>query len=316
MFWLLERGGFIGGHLVRYLHKKNHWVRGADIKKHEYGMEDADEFCLADLRDPNACIAACKDVDWVFNLAADMGGIGYITGNHRRIFMNNIKINMNMLEAAHANYVDRYLYSSSACVYPQHLQKSEKVVALKESDAYPADAEPGYGWEKLFSELMNKYFYEDAGLKTYVARFHNIYGPFGTYDGGKEKAPAAICRKVAKAPHDGEIEIWGDGHQTRSFCYIDDCVEALYRLIQTDFHEPLNIGYDKLVSINELVSMVIKISGKKLTTRHDLSAPQGVRGRNSDNTLSRDVLHWEPQIGYEEGLDETYHWILDVLEPI
>ena len=307
-------GGFIGGHLVRHLRKNGHWVRGADIKKHEFRTEEANEFCYADLRSPECCHSVCKDMDWVFNLAADMGGIGYITGNHRRILINNIKINMHMLEAAHANYVDRYLFSSSACVYPQHLQKSEKVVALKEDDAYPADAEPGYGWEKLFAELMNQYFWQDTGLKTYIARFHNIYGPYGTYDGGKEKAPAAICRKIAQVQDEGEIEIWGDGNQTRSFCYIDDCVEALYRLIQTDFHEPLNIGYDKLISINELVALVADVSGKKIHTRHNLLAPQGVRGRNSDNTLAHRVLKWQPQIDYKEGLSATYKWISGKIE--
>jgi len=302
-------GGFIGHHLVKYLKNKGYWVRGDDIKNPEFEETDADDFKSLDLREFDNCMKACEGVDEVYQLAADMGGIGYITSSHAEIFRNNALINLHMLEAARRNKVKRYLYTSSACIYPMYLQKSPDVKMLKEADAYPADAEPGYGWEKLFSELACQYYIEDYKFKTHVVRFHNIFGPLGTYEGGKEKAPAAICRKIARALKEDEIEVWGDGKQTRSFCYIDDCVEGLYLLMQSNYLQPLNLGQDRLISLNELVDIITKISGKKITKKYDLSKPQGVRGRNSDNTKLRQVLDWEPQISLEQGLEKTYKWI-------
>lgn len=302
-------GGFIGGWLTTYMKNKGYFVRGADIKFPEFSLLDPDEFYKVDLRDMSNCLEVTKDVDWVFQLAADMGGIGYITSNHADIMRNNLLINSNMLEASRINGVKKFLFSSSACVYPQHLQRSEDVVPLKESDAYPADAEPGYGWEKLMTELLCKYYREDHSLQTYIVRFHNVGGMYGTFDGGKEKAPAAICRKVAKANNGDSIDIWGDGKQTRSYMYVGDCVEGLYRLINSDFHDPLNLGTDRLVSVDELVDIICSIAGKKLNKVHDTSKPQGVRGRNSDNALCRQVLGWEPSTSLETWLKETYKWI-------
>ncbi|UCD15450.1 MAG: NAD-dependent epimerase/dehydratase family protein, partial [Candidatus Omnitrophota bacterium] len=229
---------------------------------------------------------------------------------------NNALINMHMLEAARINKITNYLYTSSACVYPQYLQKNADVKPLKEEDAYPADAEPGYGWEKLFSELACQYYLEDYGFKSHVVRFHNIFGPLGTYEGGREKSPAAICRKIALVNDEDEIEVWGDGCQTRSYCYIDDCVEGIYRLMQSDYTDPLNLGQDRLITINGLVDIVAGIAGKKITKRHDLTKPQGVRGRNSDNTKLRQVLGWEPQISLEEGLKRTYEWISEQVNKV
>jgi nucleoside-diphosphate-sugar epimerase len=248
-------------------------------------------------------------MDEVYQLAADMGGIGYITSNHAVVFRNNALINLHMLEAARNIRVKKYLFTSSACIYPQYLQNKPDVRPLKEEDAYPADAEPGYGWEKLFTELACRYYMKDYGLKTYAVRFHNIFGPLGTYEGGREKSPAAICRKIALAKQEDEIDIWGDGLQTRSYCYIDDCVEGIYRLMQSEYHDPINLGQDRLITINELVDMIAKISGKKITKRHDLAKPQGVRGRNADITLIKKVLGWEPRISLEDGLEKTYKWI-------
>ncbi len=238
-----------------------------------------------------------------------MGGIGYITGNRVDITRNNVLINAHMLEAARANGASRYFYSSSACIYPMYRQTSPDVTPLKEEDAYPADPEEGYGWEKLYAEKLCQYYTEEGKLDTRVARFHNIYGPLGTYDGGREKAPAAISRKVALAEDGGEIEVWGDGQQTRSFTYIDDCVEGIYRIAVSDHPEPLNLGTDRLISVDGLVDLISGIAGKTLVKRHDTSKPQGVRGRNSDNSLLRDVLGWEPQITLEDGLERTYRWI-------
>jgi nucleoside-diphosphate-sugar epimerase len=238
-----------------------------------------------------------------------MGGIGYITAYHADIMRNNALINFNMLEAARKNKVKKFLFTSSACVYPQYLQDKPDVKPLKETDAYPADAEPGYGWEKLFAELACKYYMEDHGLKTYSVRFHNIFGPLGTYEGGKEKSPAAICRKIALAKDGDEIEIWGDGKQTRSYCYIDDCVEGICRLMQSNYHEPINLGQDRMVTIDELVDIVANIAGKNIIKKHDLSKPQGVRGRNADITLMKKSLDWQPKISLEEGLEKTYKWI-------
>ena len=303
-------GGFIGHHLVKRLKADGHWVRGADLKYPEYEKSAADEMEILDLRKVENCEQATRGgIDEVYNLAADMGGIGYITAFHADISRNNILINAHMLEASRQNGVKRFLFSSSACVYNQAKQKDPNVTALREEDAYPADPEPGYGWEKLFAEELCRYYYKDYGFETAIVRFHNVYGPLGTYEGGKEKAPAAISRKVAVAQDGDEIEVWGDGEQTRSFMHVDDCVEGLIRLMASGYREPLNLGTDELVTINELVDMVARVAGKKIRKRHNLSGPQGVRGRNSDNTRLREVLGWEPSIHLEKGLANTYPWI-------
>ena len=303
-------GGFIGHHLVKRLKAEGNWVRGADIKAPEYESSAADEFEILDLRQYENCELATRGgVDHVYNLAADMGGIGYITAYLANISRNNILINVNMLEASRQNGVKRFLFSSSACVYAQSKQLSPEVTPLVEEDAYPADPEPGYGWEKLFAEELCKYYRHDYRLATYAVRFHNVYGPLGTFEGGKEKAPAAISRKVALARDGGEIEIWGDGEQTRSFMYVDDCVEGLLRLMASQHHDALNLGTDRLVTINQLVDLVSTVADKKLVMRHDLSKPQGVRGRNSDNTRLKKVLGWEPKVSLETGLGITYKWI-------
>jgi nucleoside-diphosphate-sugar epimerase len=302
-------GGFIGHHLVRRLTREGYWVRGVDVKPPDFESSPADEFVVFDLRVWENCLQATTDVDQVYNLAADMGGIGYITANHAGISHNNILINTHMLEASRTQGVQRFLFSSSACVYPQYKQNDPDVTPLKESDAIPADPEPGYGWEKLFAEELCRYYKKDYGMETRIVRFHNVYGPMGTYEGGKEKAPAAISRKVALADDGSEIEVWGDGQQTRSFMYVDDCVEGLLRLMASDYSEPLNLGTDRLVTIDQLIDLVSHVARKKLKKRHDLSRPQGVRGRNSDNTLLNRVLAWEPSIDLEEGLKITYEWI-------
>ena len=304
-------GGFIGHHLVSSLAEKGYWVRGADQKRPEYDSTAADEFMTVDLRDAANCLAAAADVDEVYHLAADMGGIGFISGAHAEIARNNTRINLGMLEAARLSGTKRFLFSSSACVYPLHLQTSPDVTPLREHEAWPAQPEEGYGLEKLFCEKMCQYYQEDYGLQTRVVRFHNVYGPLGTYDGGREKAPAAISRKVAKVRDGDEIEIWGDGEQTRTFMYIDDCIEGIYRIMRSGHSEPLNLGTDELVTINGLVDIVSNFAGKRLTKRHDLSRPQGVRGRNSDNSLLRTVLGWEPLITLRTGIAPTYRWIED-----
>jgi GDP-D-mannose 3', 5'-epimerase len=302
-------GGFIGHHLVKDLVNKGYWVRGVDIKYPEYEVSPAQEFELFDLRRFDNCLIATRGIDEVYHLAADMGGIGYITAFHARIASNSAMSSLHVLEAARLNAANRFLYSSSACVYPQYLQESAEVTNLREEDAYPADPERGYGTEKLFTEELCRYYYEDYGFETRVARFHNVYGPLGTYEGGKEKAPAAISRKVALAPDGGEIEVWGDGEQTRSFMYVDDCVEGIYRIMRSDYAYPLNLGTDELVTINQLVDLVGETAGKGIIKSHDLSKPQGVRGRNSDNSKLREVLGWEPKIPLREGLVPTYRWI-------
>ncbi len=306
-------GGFIGHHLVKRLKADGYWVRGVDLKYPEYEPTTADEFEILDLRRWDNCLQATRGIQQVYQLAADMGGIGYITEYHADIASNNILINTHMLRASHVNGIRRFLYSSSACVYAQSKQKSAEVLPLKEGDADPADPEPGYGWEKLFTEQLCQYFYKDYGFETRIVRFHNVYGPLGTYDGGKEKSPAAICRKVALANDGGSIDIWGDGKQTRSYMYIDDCVEGLIRLMASSWRDPLNLGTDRLVSIDELVDMVCAIAGKTLRKQHDLDKPQGVRGRNSDNSRLRQVLAWEPSIPLETGLRHTYTWIAEEL---
>jgi nucleoside-diphosphate-sugar epimerase len=302
-------GGFIGHHLVKYLVRKGHAVRGVDIKDPEYEPSAAQEFLRLDLRRLEDALMASRGVNEVYHLAADMGGIGYITAAHADIARNNVMINVNILEAARLNGVGHLLFSSSACIYPQYLQQMPDVTPLKEDDAYPADPEEGYGWEKLFMEKLCQYYREDYGLETRVVRFHNVYGSLGTYDGGREKAPAAICRKVATTPDGGEIEVWGDGDQTRSFMYVDDCVEGIYRIMHSGHPHPLNLGTDELVTINQLVDLVAAIAGRRITNRRDLSKPQGVRGRNSDNTKLRNVLGWEPRVPLQEGLIPTYRWI-------
>ena len=307
-------GGFIGWHLARYLKKKGYWVRGVDIKDPEFQPSHADEFLLLDLRMMANCEKACKGVDWVFNLAANMGGIGYITRVHAPVMWDNALININMIEAARKAGVKRYFFSSSACVYPVYRQKDTDVSGLKEQEAIPAEPDTPYGWEKLFTEILLLAYAQDFGMKIRIARFHNIYGPVGTWKGGKEKAPAALCRKVAMADDLGEIVIWGDGKQTRSFCYIDDCVEGFYRLLLSNYNKPLNIGSDRMVTIDELADIIIEISQKKITRKYDPSKPQGVRGRNSDNTLMRKALNWEPKVELEEGLKITYEWIKDQTE--
>jgi GDP-D-mannose 3', 5'-epimerase len=303
-------GGFIGHHLVRRLKADGFWVRGVDLKHPEYEDSGADEFELLDLRKFDNCLLASRGgINHVYNLAADMGGIGFITANHADIARNNILINAHMLEASRLEGVQKFLFSSSACVYAQAKQKDASVEPLKEEDAFPADPEPGYGWEKLYAEQLCRYYWHDYRFETRIVRFHNVYGPLGTYDGGREKAPAAISRKVALAPPRGSIEIWGDGEQTRSFMYVDDCVEGLLQIMASDYREPLNLGTDRLISIDGLVDLICGIANKKLTKVHDLSKPQGVRGRNSDNSLLRKVLGWEPSISLEQGLGITYPWI-------
>jgi nucleoside-diphosphate-sugar epimerase len=303
-------GGFIGSHLVVYLKARGYWVRGVDIKVPEFGETTADEFELLDLRRWENCLKATENVGQVYALAADMGGMGFISCHHAQILYNNSLINLHTLEAARENNVSRYLYTSSACIYPEHLQEDVAVTPLKESQAYPANPQDAYGWEKLVSERLCMHYMEDYGIETRTVRFHNIFGENGTWDGGREKAPAALSRKIAIAKLSGnrEIEIWGDGEQTRSFCYIDDCVEGLYRLMQSDFAEPLNLGQDRMVSINQLADMIAAVAGVDITKKH-VDGPQGVRGRNSDNSKLRDVLGWEPQISLEDGLERTYHWI-------
>src|SRR5713101_4284523 len=272
-------GGFIGHYLTKYLVAQGYWVRGVDIKHPEYEESVAQEFELLDLRRWPSCLQATRGIQHVYNLAANMGGISFIESHKAEIMHDNVLINIHMLEAARLNGITRYLYTSSACIYPGYRQNSPDVTPLKEEHAYPADPEDGYGWEKLFSERQCRHYFEDYGLETRVVRFHNIFGPLGTYDGGREKSPAAICRKVALAKAGDEIEVWGDGSQTRSYCYIDDCVEGIARLMASDYREPLNLGSDRLVTINELVEMVAKVAGKAIGRRHDLTKPQGVRGR-------------------------------------
>ena len=301
-------GGFIGHHLVTTLKRQGHWVRGVDLKVPEYSQTDADEFELLDLRRWPDCLEATRGVDDVYALAADMGGMGYISQHHATILHNNVLINTHTLEAARRNGVGRYLYTSSACVYPEHMQLRTDIAGLREEDAYPAAPQDAYGWEKVLGEQLCKYYPTEHDIETRVVRFHNIYGPYGTYDGGREKSPAAMCRKVALAADGGSIEVWGDGEQTRSFCYVDDCVEGLYRLMYSDFAEPLNLGTDRMVSINELARIVMTIAEKELSIVH-VEGPEGVRGRNSDNTKLREVLGWEPGIDLEQGLVDTYRWI-------
>jgi nucleoside-diphosphate-sugar epimerase len=302
-------GGFIGSHLSRYLKNKGHWVKAVDFKWDNYITGYADEYVTADLRKPNSAMRVVEGMDRVYNLAANMGGIGFITNVKAEVMRDNVLINVNMLEAARKWKVSRYFFSSSACVYPTYKQESPQVVPLSENQAYPADPDNEYGWEKLFTERLCLNYAKDFGLTVRIARFHNIYGPEGTYDGGREKAPAALCRKIAEASDPGTITIWGDGKQTRSFCYIDDCTRGIDMLMESECTEPLNIGSDRLVTIDELADMIIKISGKKITKVYDPTKPQGVRGRNADLSLVTKILGWKPVVSLEEGLERTYRWI-------
>ncbi|HLX38836.1 MAG TPA: NAD-dependent epimerase/dehydratase family protein [Candidatus Binataceae bacterium] len=303
-------GGFIGHHLVTFLKHQGYWVRGVDQKAPEYSKTDADEFLLLDLRRWENCLTATRGIEEVYALAADMGGMGFISAHHAQILHNNSLINIHTLDAARKNGVKRYLYSSSACVYPEYKQTETAVVPLKEEDAYPAQPQDAYGWEKLVTERLCTHYREDYGIETRIVRFHNIFGPLGTWEGGREKAPAAMCRKVAiaKLTRNDEIEIWGDGQQTRSFCYIDDCVTGIHKLMRSDFSHPLNLGQDRMVTIDELADLVAAAAGVRIRKKH-IEGPQGVRGRNSDNTRLREVLGWQPEISLEEGLARTYRWI-------
>jgi len=306
-------GGFIGHHLVKTLKAQGNTVMGVDLKNPEFEETAADYFDIVDLRkaDDAAAIIRAAKPDEIYNLAADMGGIGYITANLASIARNNTMININMLDAAVAYGVKKFLFSSSACVYNQDLQRDANVTPLKEEDAYPALPERGYGWEKLYAEELCQYYQKDYGLDCRIVRFHNVYGPLGTFDGGKEKSPAALCRKIAIAKKRGQdtIEVWGDGKQTRSYMYVDDCVEGLIRLMASSYSKPLNLGTDELWTIDELADEIAQIADMSIYLKHDTTKPQGVRGRNSDNRLLNKILGWEPSIMLKRGLVPTYEWI-------
>jgi len=307
-------GGFIGGHLVDKLKEEGHWVRGVDIKNHEHKKTAADEFILGDLREQTFCDRITKDVEFdeLYQLAADMGGAGYIfTGEHDADVMHNsATINLNMMECARKTEIKKIFYSSSACIYPEGKQKETDNPGLKETDAYPAEPDSEYGWEKLFSERMYMAYARNYGMEVRIARFHNIFGPYGTWTGGKEKAPAAVCRKVAEANDGGEIEIWGDGEQTRTFLYIDECLNGINRLMNSLVGTPVNLGSEELISINDLAKMAMEIAGKKLTIKH-IEGPLGVRGRSSDNNFIKSVLGWKPSTKLIDGMRITYKWIED-----
>lgn len=301
--------------MARYLCQQGHFVRVVDIKFDDYIQEKYySEKLQLDLRELENCLKATQGIDKVYNLAANMGGIGFITSVSADVMHDNVLINTYMLEASVRNEVKRFLFASSACVYPNYKQTKPEVKGLREQDAYPADPNEAYGWEKLFTEEMVKAYQKDRGLDVRIVRYHNIYGPEGTYKGGKEKAPAALCRKVAEASNPGSIIIWGNGKATRSFCFIDDCVRGTVALMESDYDEPLNIGSDRLVSVDELADIIIKVSGKKISKSYDLSAPEGVKGRNADLTLVKKVLRWEPRVSLEEGLEKTYRWIKMMVE--
>lgn len=308
-------GGFIGGHLVKLLKTEGYWVRGVDIKRHEFANVPADEFIVGDLRDQNVAQDVVQGIDEVYQLAADMGGAGYIfTGEHDAAVMHNsATINLNTLEYGCKAGVKKFFYSSSACVYPERNQMDPDNPLCSEESAYPAAPDSEYGWEKLFSERLYFAYARNHAVQVRVARFHNIFGPEGTWCGGREKAPAAMCRKIAEAEEAGEIELWGDGTQTRSFLYVDECVEGVRRLMESDWAGPVNIGSMEMVSINRLAEMVMEVAGKELRIKH-IPGPLGVRGRNSDNHLIQSQLGWEPKFSLERGLDRTYHWILRQVE--
>lgn len=302
--------GFIGSHLAKELFDKGYFVRISDVESKSYVLkEHYSEKLRLDLRVLENCLAATRGIDMVYNLAANMGGIGFITKVGAEVMYDNVLINANMLEASRRNKVKRYLFSSSACVYPTYRQKDPHVDGLKEEDAYPADPDNFYGWEKLYSEKMCEAYKRDHGMNMRILRYHNIYGPEGAYKGGREKSPAALCRKVAETKNPGKIVIWGDGKQTRSYCYVDDAVKGTIKLMESDYDKPINIGSDRLVTIDELADMITEISGKKIIKTYDHSAPQGVRGRNADISLARKVLRWEPAVHLGDGLAQTYKWI-------
>jgi GDP-D-mannose 3', 5'-epimerase len=303
-------GGFIGHHLVQDLVQRGYWVRGVDVKPPEYEPTAAHDFRTGDLRMWDIALAACDGIDEVYALAADMGGMGFISAHHARILHNNSLINLHTLEAARQCGVSRYLYTSSACVYPEYRQSETDIAPLREEEAYPAQPQDAYGWEKLMTERLCTHYREDYGLETRIVRFHNIFGPRGSWTGGREKAPAALCRKIATAKLSGnpDVEIWGDGEQTRSFCYIADCLEGLRRLMASEYVQPLNLGQDRMVTINQLADIIAAIAGIRINKVH-IPGPQGVRGRNSDNSRLRRELNWEPIVSLEEGLAQTYAWI-------
>jgi len=309
-------GGFIGGHLINRLKEEGYWVRGIDIKENEYGNNKADDFILGDLRNPVVCEKLFdRKINEVYQLAADMGGAGYIfTGEHDAIVMHNsATINLNMAEASKNNQVDKIFYSSSACMYPEYNQLDPDNPKCSEESAYPAAPDSEYGWEKLFSERLYLAYNRNYNLGVRIARFHNIYGPQGTWNGGREKAPAAICRKVGEAKDGGEIEIWGDGKQTRSFLYIDECIEAIRRLMNSDFTGPVNVGSEEMIAINDLAKMVAEVANKTIQIKN-IPGPTGVRGRNSDNKLIKEKLGWAPSDPLVNGINKTYHWISSQME--
>jgi nucleoside-diphosphate-sugar epimerase len=308
-------GGFIGGHLVQRLKAEGYWVRAVDLKEHEFTRPPADEFIVGDLRDPSLVRDVVQDIDEVYQLAADMGGAGYIfTGEHDAAVMHNsATINLNCLEYGRLAGVKKFFYSSSACIYPEYNQTDPNNPKCSEDSAYPAAPDSEYGWEKLFSERLYFAYMRNYGIQVRIARFHNIYGPEGTWRGGREKAPAALCRKVAVAPRGGEIEIWGDGEQTRSFLYIGECLEGVRRLMNSDFSGPVNIGSEEMVTINDLAYMIMEIAGKRLSIRH-IPGPLGVRGRNSDNHLIKARLGWSPSQTLRDGLEKTFRWVASQVE--
>jgi nucleoside-diphosphate-sugar epimerase len=308
---VMGAGGFIGGHLVNRLKKEGYWVRGVDLKRNEFGNDAADDFAVGDLRDPRFCDSVVeRGIDEVYQLAADMGGAGYIfTGEHDAdVMRNSVLCNVNTLEASKNNKVSKIFYSSSACIYPLYNQLDPDNPKCTEDSAYPAAPDSEYGWEKLFSERLYLSYQRNYGIQVRIARFHNIFGPRGTWTGGKEKAPAAMCRKVAEAADGTRIEVWGDGLQTRSFLYIDECLEAVRRLVESDFSGPVNIGSEEMIAINDFAKMAIEISGKKLMIKN-IPGPTGVRGRNSDNHLLREKIGWAPSQSLKTGMTETYKWI-------